>query len=222
MTHQAGRVDSAYLSLGDVRASAADGDIRAALSELEDGASWQHALDAEFDRLAATRLSRLTRDTVRENFERSVLGPNRTAAAELKDVLSASCEMMEEFADRAADPDAIPALDLASEFETQDQALREQAAQRFEFLTAKYRATLDMRAFSHTLEEAVERLPEELVLPKADSLPSAARSSTDIGYRRFEFRRVANRLLARKAMTDIETQAELAEQVTRDVSRRLY
>lgn len=222
MAPQAQIVDSAYLPLGKVRASDADREIRAALSELDDVAGWQRALDADFSRLSATRLSRQTRETVRETFGRGVLSPNREAAEELSAVLSGLCDLLSEFETRAAKPEDIPAPDLAGEFEKQDQALRDRASQHFEFLTAKYRATLDMRAFSHTLDELLSRLPEEFVLPRADTLPSSAHTSTEIAYRKFEFRKVASRLLSRKAMTEIEDQAELAEQVPRDVSRRLY
>lgn len=222
MVHEVNRVDSAYLAMREVRASGADEEVRSALGELGDFSAWQQALDADFARLQATRLSRRTREKVREMFGRSVLSPNRAAARGLTDLLDGLCTNLARFEQRAVSPDAIAAVELAGEFEKQDQAIREEAAQQFEFLTAKYRATLDMRAFSHTLDESLERLPEELVLPKADTLPSVARFSTDVIYRRLEFRRLAERLLARKAMADIENQADVSGEIPRDVCRRLF
>lgn len=222
MVREAQIADTAYLSVGEVRASGADKDVRLALSELNELEGWKLALEASFARLSATALSRRTKKSVTERFKRGVLNPSRAASAELVSVLSGLCSSLAEFAENAAQTDRILAPDLAEAFEKQDQLLRENVSQHFEVLTAKYRATLDLRGFSHTLDELIDGLPEELVLPRAEALPSQVRSSAQVDYRRFEFRKVAERLLSRKAMTDIETQADLASQVPRDASGRLF
>jgi Kef-type K+ transport system membrane component KefB len=221
MVREAQIVDTAYLGVFEVRASGADKDVRSALSALGDHEGWQRALDADFARLWATQRCRKTRARVKEHFKRGVLLPSRAASSELVSLLTGLCSGLREFSETASQSDQILAVDLAEAFEKQEQALRECVSQHFEVLTAKYRATLDLRGFSHTLEELVDDLPEKVILPRAEVLPSLVRSSAQLLYRSFEFREVAHRLLCRKAMTDIESEADVLSQAPRDASGRI-
>lgn len=236
LASQAAIVDSPYLPRSKVRASNAERSVLAALTGLDQGKAWCTALDATWASNSTAVLVRRFSTDLESAFLQGVRSESQRSLEAVSDVLvewTAGLNRVARLAeavqapDEASEPAGAPTenasttAEVITAFETFDADIHARGVIDFEKAMANFRTSLDLRVFAHHLESSLDRLPQsvDLILPTTSA--STASSATDILYRRLEPRKLADKLLKREALLEIERAAEKAEEFPRTTSRAL-